>query len=56
MKWINYHNVLVVGLGLIGGSYAKSLKRLGYHIMAVDSNPESIQFANRAFLGGTKSR
>lgn len=45
MKWINYHNVLVVGLGLIGGSYAKSLKRLGYHIMAVDSNPESIQFA-----------
>lgn len=45
MRWINYHNVLVVGLGLIGGSYAKSLKRLGYHIMAVDSNPESIQYA-----------
>ncbi|MBQ6895579.1 MAG: prephenate dehydrogenase [Clostridia bacterium] len=37
--------ILIVGLGLIGGSYAKALKRLGYHISAIDNNPDSISFA-----------
>lgn len=45
MGWINKQNVLIVGLGLMGGSYARGLKRIGYHIMAIDTNPESIRFA-----------
>ena len=27
MEWINKQNVLIVGLGLMGGSYARALKR-----------------------------
>jgi prephenate dehydrogenase len=45
MEWINRDRVLIVGLGLIGGSYAQALKRLGYHVMAIDANPESITYA-----------
>ncbi|MBR5896984.1 MAG: prephenate dehydrogenase, partial [Lachnospiraceae bacterium] len=44
MEWINEKNVLIVGLGLMGGSYARALKRIGYHIHAIDANPESIEF------------
>ena len=28
-------NILIVGLGLLGGSYAKALKRFGFHIAAI---------------------
>ena len=42
MEWINNHTVLIVGLGLIGGSYAMALKRIGYHVMAVDIDSETI--------------
>ena len=42
MEWISKGNVLIVGLGLMGGSYAKALKRLGFHIMAIDKNEESM--------------
>lgn len=45
MEWISKSNILIVGLGLIGGSYAKALKRLGYHISAIDKNSESIEYA-----------
>lgn len=45
MEWITKQNILIVGLGLMGGSYAKALKRIGYHLMAIDSSNESIQFA-----------
>lgn len=45
MEWISKSNILIVGLGLIGGSYAKALKRLGYHISAIDKNEESINYA-----------
>lgn len=45
MDWITKQNILIVGLGLMGGSYAKALKRIGYHLMAIDTNSESIQFA-----------
>ena len=45
MGWITKQNILIVGLGLMGGSYAKGLKRIGYHIMAIDKNEESIQYA-----------
>ncbi|MBR5646131.1 MAG: prephenate dehydrogenase [Treponema sp.] len=45
MGWITKQNILIVGLGLMGGSYAKALKRIGYNIMAIDTNRESIQYA-----------
>ena len=45
MEWISKINILVVGLGLIGGSYAKALKRMGYHVAAIDTNRESIDYA-----------
>lgn len=45
MAWINKQNILVVGLGLMGGSYAKGLKRIGYTVYGIDTNPESIKFA-----------
>ncbi len=45
MEWISKSNILIVGLGLMGGSYARALKRLGYHISAIDQNPASIAFA-----------
>lgn len=45
MEWITKQNILIVGLGLMGGSYAKGLKRIGYHLMAIDTNEESIKYA-----------
>lgn len=36
---------LIVGLGLIGGSYAMGLKKHGYHVDAIDSNQDSIDYA-----------
>ena len=45
MDWITKQNILIVGLGLMGGSYAKGLKRSGYRISAIDKNEESIKFA-----------
>lgn len=35
---------LIVGLGLIGGSYAKALKNAGYFVSALDINEESIRY------------
>ena len=37
MNWISRNNILIVGLGLMGGSYAKALKRLGFKVEAIDS-------------------
>lgn len=37
--------ILIVGLGLIGGSYAKALKRLGYYISAITLEQSSIDYA-----------
>lgn len=45
MEWINEGNILVVGLGLMGGSYAKVLSRMGYHVVAIDRNEDSIAYA-----------
>ena len=45
MKWISDSRILIVGLGLIGGSYAKGLKRLGYHVTAIDTRQEAIDYA-----------
>ncbi len=38
-------NILIVGLGLIGGSYARGLKKLGFHISALSKEQSSIDFA-----------
>ena len=45
MEWIIKKKILIVGLGLIGGSYAKALKRFGYTVFAIDTDAESIRFA-----------
>jgi len=45
MEWISKSNILIVGLGLMGGSYAKAFKRFGYHVMAIDKKEEGIEFA-----------
>lgn len=37
--------ILIVGLGLLGGSYAKVLKRFGFHISAVTKDQSSIDYA-----------
>ena len=39
--------ILIVGLGLLGGSYAKSLKRFGFHISAITKDQSSIDYALR---------
>lgn len=36
---------LIVGLGLLGGAYAKALKKKGYFVSAVDINKDSIEYA-----------
>ena len=45
MNWISKNNILIVGLGLMGGSVAKGLKRLGFHIEAIDNRQSAIDFA-----------
>lgn len=37
--------ILIVGLGLLGGSYAKVLKRFGFHISAITLEQSSIDYA-----------
>ena len=37
--------ILIVGLGLLGGSYARGLKRFGFHISAITKEQSSIDFA-----------
>lgn len=38
-------NILIVGLGLIGGSYAKALRKLGFKISAITRSQSSIDYA-----------
>ena len=42
--------ILIVGLGLLGGSYAKVLKRFGFHISAITLEQRSIDYAVREGL------
>ena len=37
--------ILIGGLGLLGGSYAKALKRFGFHISAITQDQSSIDYA-----------
>lgn len=45
MKIINDVKFLVVGLGLIGGSYAQALTDLGYEVGAITRSQKSIDYA-----------
>ncbi|UKI49133.1 MAG: hypothetical protein L6U99_10185 [Clostridium sp.] len=36
---------MIVGLGLIGGSYAKGLIKKGYEVYGIDTNKETRDFA-----------
>ncbi len=38
-------NILIVGLGLLGGSYAMALKRKNYKVTAITKDQESIDYA-----------
>ena len=37
--------ILIVGLGLIGGSYAKGLSKKGYEVGAISLNQDDIDYA-----------
>ncbi len=37
--------ILIVGLGLLGGSYARALKRLGFHVSAITKEQSAIDYA-----------
>lgn len=50
-------NILIVGLGIIGGSYARGFAKNGFDIAAIDSNPETIKYALDNYIiteGSTK--
>ena len=52
MEWISKSKVLIVGLGLIGGSYARALRRLGYSVTALSRRQETIDYALREGIIG----
>ena len=37
--------ILIIGLGLLGGSYARGLKRFGFHVSAITKEQSSIDYA-----------
>ena len=49
------NKILIVGLGLLGGSYASCLMENGYQVYAIDKNESSINYAiqNNIIIDGT---
>ncbi|MBQ7726821.1 MAG: prephenate dehydrogenase [Clostridia bacterium] len=45
MKLEPSQNILVVGLGLLGGSYALALKKQGYHVAGIARRRETVDYA-----------
>jgi len=45
MKLSKKTNILIVGLGVLGGSYAMALKKKGYYINAITKEQKDIDFA-----------
>ncbi len=45
MKLDKKLNILIVGLGLLGGSYALSLKTQGFKVSAIDVSTETVEYA-----------
>lgn len=37
--------ILIIGLGLMGGSYARALTNAGYRVSAIDRDPDAIRYA-----------
>ena len=50
MDWMAKKRILIVGLGLMGGSYARALKRLGYTVTALDRDEETVAYALREHI------
>ena len=40
-------NVTIIGLGIIGGSYAKGLTKAGYNVYGVDKDLMTIEYAKQ---------
>ncbi len=52
MRLEKHHNILIVGLGLLGGSYAMALSRRGYPVSAITLEQSSIDYAvNKGIIG-----
>ncbi len=47
MKLEKHKKILIVGLGLLGGSYARALTEKGYRVTAITKDKESIDYALR---------
>ena len=45
MKLQKNHQILIVGLGLLGGSYAEALSKQGYRVTAITLSREDIDYA-----------
>ena len=45
MKLDKNTNILIVGLGLMGGSYAMALSKKGYRVSAITKNESDISYA-----------
>ena len=45
MQLVSNTNILIVGLGLMGGSYARALTRVGFHVNAIAHKQEDIDYA-----------
>ena len=46
-------NILIVGLGLLGGSYAKALTKKGFNVKVITLNQEDIDYArDQGFIAG----
>ena len=41
------NKILIVGLGLIGGSYAKGLTKRGYNVYGYNRNKDAIDYAKK---------
>ena len=50
LSLINKNNkILIVGLGLLGGSYAQGLSDVGFEVGAIDINKDSIEYGIKHF-------
>lgn len=47
MKFDKNIKIMIVGLGLIGGTYAKILKTKGYKVYGIDKDKKAVNFANK---------
>jgi len=45
LKIDNNTNILIVGLGIVGGSYARGFTKAGFEVNAIDTDEETIKFA-----------